>query len=146
MINSLRILLFFLVLGVCSCNQDTERKEEGSLKKKSGKITSTSGYSVKDVKFYLGESNSMYLGSFDELEVHFGKEHLTEVNQSFAMISGQFHEIDRRGVMQFLEGKNIYGLSEKGEITGLFTIEKAHSEANLLGGGEGSMRCMPMYV
>ena len=133
MMNSFRILLFFLVLSVCSCNQDAERKEEGSLKKNSGKTTNPSRYSVKDVQFYLGESNSMYLGSFDELEVHFGKENLTKVDPS----SEFFYDINKNGVLQFLTNstkQEIYGLSDRGEIIGRFKVGKANASVNQISG------------
>ena len=148
MMNSFRIHLFFLVLVVCSCNQDAESKEEGSPNKKSGKTTNTSGYSVADVQVYFKEFNSIYLGNFEnDFEGKFGKENLREVDDAYDFCCGfhfemsgyppgAFYEIDKKGVQRLFNNyPNIYGISEKGEITGLFKIDRASAFPNGMSGG-----------
>lgn len=141
MMNSFRILLFFLVIGVFSCNQDTERKEEESPNKNSGKMTNTSGYSVADIEIFSGNSKTMYLGNFDEsrFESVFGENnvHGIEDGEDY-YVSWISYSIDQNGI-QFafpdLFEQTLYGYSQNGEVTGAFLIGNGKARINDMSGG-----------
>lgn len=141
MMNSFRILLFFLVLSVCSCNQDAERKEEDGPNKNSGKTTNTSGYSVADIEIFSGNSKTMYLGNFDEsrFESVFGENnvHGIEDGEDYH-VSWISYSIDQKGI-QFafpeLFEQTLYGYSQNGEVIGAFLIGNGKARINYMSGG-----------
>ncbi|MBB00028.1 MAG: hypothetical protein CMN34_03775 [Saprospirales bacterium] len=139
--NSFRIHLFFLVLVVCSCNQDAESKEEESPNKNSGKTTNTSGYSVADIDIFSGNSKTMYLGNFDEsrFESVFGENnvHGIEDGEDY-YVSWISYSIDQKGIrfaFPELFKQTLYGYSQNGEVTGAFLIANGKARMNGLSGG-----------
>lgn len=139
--NSFRILSLFLVLGVCSCNQDAERKEEESPNKNSGKTTNTSGYSIADIEIFSGDSKTMYLGNFDEsrFESVFGENNVRGIEDGEDYnVSWMSYSVDRKGI-QFafpeLFEQSLYGFNQNGEVTGIFSLEDAKARINGLSGG-----------
>ncbi|MGB1051517.1 MAG: hypothetical protein ACPGYF_06105 [Chitinophagales bacterium] len=134
--NSFRVLLFFFVFGVYSCNQDAESKEDETPNKNSGKTTNTSGYSVADIKLYSGDSKTMYLGNFDEsrCESIFGKQNLQAIDD-YAL--GVSYNINRKGLrfaFPELFEQSLYGFNQSGEVTGTFSLEDAKARINDMSG------------